>query len=157
MTATVIDITGIKPISHREAYDLARTEYRLFADLLATIGDSEWELPTDCEGWTLRDLAGHMVGSMRSAASVRDQISQRRKITRRTRHNGGNQVDHMTAVRIQRTATLTPKRLSPNAGNWSTAPRWAANAHLFPSAAWCRFRSTSDRSPSGGRSAISST
>ena len=111
MTATVIDITAIAPISHREACDLARTEYGRFADLLATVSDGEWELPTDCEGWTVRDLAGHMVGSMRSAASVREQISQQREIAQRTKHNGGNRVDHMTTVQIERTATLTPQAL----------------------------------------------
>ena len=111
MTATVIDITDIEPISHRVAYDLARTEYGRFADLLATVGGGEWGLPTDCTGWTVRDLAGHMVGSMRSAASVREQVSQQREIAQRTKRNGRNQVDHMTAVQIERTAALTPQAL----------------------------------------------
>jgi uncharacterized protein (TIGR03083 family) len=111
MTATAIDVTGIEPISHREAYALARTEYRRFADLLATVEDDEWALPTDCAGWTVRDLAGHMVGAMRSASSIREQIRQQREIARRTKRDGGNRVDTMTAVQIGRTAALTPEAL----------------------------------------------
>lgn len=33
------------------------------ADLCATFADAEWERPTDCPGWTVRDQLAHLVGT----------------------------------------------------------------------------------------------
>ena len=42
-----------------ELLDLAAAT---FADRLAAVGDDQWDLPTPCEGWTVRDLVHHVVG-----------------------------------------------------------------------------------------------
>ena len=42
-----------------ELLDLAATT---FADRLGAVGDDQWDLPTPCEGWTVRDLVHHVVG-----------------------------------------------------------------------------------------------
>ena len=59
----------------------------------------------------MRDLVGHVVGAMRSAASMRELVSQQREIKQRVRTRGGNEVDHMTQVQIDRTADLDPAAL----------------------------------------------
>jgi uncharacterized protein (TIGR03083 family) len=99
-------VTAIDPIDHREAMGLAATAYRRFADLAATIPSDGWDRPTDCTGWTVRDLVGHVVGAMRSAASVRELLSQQREVKARVRRDGGTEVDAMTQVQIDRTAGL---------------------------------------------------
>lgn len=111
MTATTVDAKSIPPISHAEAAGLAEEAYARFAELLARVGADDWDRPTDCEGWTVRDLAGHVVGAMRSAASMREQLSQTRDILRRSRTQDGPMVDHMTAVQVERTADLDPAAL----------------------------------------------
>jgi uncharacterized protein (TIGR03083 family) len=93
-------------IGHREAMTLAATAYARFADVVATLGPEDWRRPTDCEGWTVRDLVGHMVGAMRSAASLREFASQQREVAARVRRDRGNGVDTMTEVQIERTAAL---------------------------------------------------
>lgn len=108
---TTIDAATITPISHREARDLAEEAYRRFAELLATVSDDEWDLPTDCVGWTVRDMAGHVVGAMRAAASVREQVRQQREFKRRAKADGGSEVDHMTALQIELAADLSPADL----------------------------------------------
>lgn len=35
-------------------------ERRRVADLLESLTPAEWELPTPCEGWRVRDVAGHL-------------------------------------------------------------------------------------------------
>ena len=67
---------------------------------------TSWARPTDCAGWTVRDLAGHVVGAMRSAASVRELIRQQWESGRRARRLGGSPVDHMTAIQVEATAAL---------------------------------------------------
>lgn len=84
----------------------AETAYRRFADIAGTVRDGEWDRPTDCDLWTVRDLVGHVVGAMRSAASVRELLSQQREIRARVRRNGANETDVMTQVQIDRTADL---------------------------------------------------
>ena len=111
MPTTTTDVSTIRPISHGEAGALAESQYRRFADALGHLEEGDWTKPTDCTGWTVRDLAGHVVGAMRSAASVREMASQMREIKSRARADGGNETDHMTAVQVDRAAALTTDEL----------------------------------------------
>ena len=90
---------------------LARTAYQRFADIAGTVGDDQWDLPTDCDRWTARDLVGHVVGAMRSAASVRENVSQLREIRRRVCGGEGSMVDVMTQVEIDRVSGLSSSEL----------------------------------------------
>jgi uncharacterized protein (TIGR03083 family) len=38
------------------------TEYDAFATLIEKLSPQEWRTPTRCEGWQVRDVAGHVVG-----------------------------------------------------------------------------------------------
>jgi uncharacterized protein (TIGR03083 family) len=40
---------------------LAEAERRDLADLLETLTDAEWDAPSLCEGWTVRDVVAHVV------------------------------------------------------------------------------------------------
>jgi uncharacterized protein (TIGR03083 family) len=111
MTTTTTPATTVPPIRHREAMALAETAYARFADTLERLGPEDWARPTDCEGWTVRDLAGHVVGAMRSAASVRELARQQREVARRVKQGAGAQVDVMTALQIELTAALTTAQL----------------------------------------------
>ena len=111
MSTTQRATTTAQPITHSESYPLARTAYDRFAGLLDGLDADDWARPTDCHLWSVRDLAGHMVGAMRSAASTREMVSQMREIRARHRVEGGNQTDVMTAVQIRRTAALSPAQL----------------------------------------------
>lgn len=98
-------------IARDQAMRLAETAYRRFADVVATIEPGEWQRRTDCEGWTVRDLVGHVVGAMRSAASPRETVSQLVAIKRSVRRNGGSETDAMTQIQIDRTRSLTEDQL----------------------------------------------
>jgi uncharacterized protein (TIGR03083 family) len=111
MTTETEAATTVPPIEHREAMVLAETAYGRFADVVEALADEDWARPTDCEGWSVRDLVGHMVGAMRSAASMREQVSQMREIKGRVRRDGGSEVDHMTQVQIDRAAGLDRETL----------------------------------------------
>ena len=59
MTATDISQT------HRQALDSLRP-------IVAAIREDQWDLPTPCEGWTVRDLLNHIVaGNLWAAALAR--------------------------------------------------------------------------------------
>lgn len=94
--------------THEEAEAITREAYRRLADLVASFGPDDWDRPTDCTAWTVRDLTGHLVGALRSAASLRENLRQQIVATRRTRRHGGLLVDHLTAFQIERAAALDP-------------------------------------------------
>jgi uncharacterized protein (TIGR03083 family) len=39
-------------------------EYRAFGELIAGLSDDEWQTPTRCTGWTVADVAAHVVGQL---------------------------------------------------------------------------------------------
>jgi len=50
-----------------------------FGSALAAVGDDQWEVPSPCEGWTVRDLVDHAVGAQRQlgglfGASVNEDV-----------------------------------------------------------------------------------
>ena len=90
---------------------LARDAYQRLADAFDALKPADWERPTPCEGWTVRDLGGHLVGAMRAAARLREMMSQQRQISSRVKRTGENMTDVMTAVQIERTAKLTPDEI----------------------------------------------
>jgi len=109
---TSTDLRAPAPVDDRaEAMALARVAYDRFADVVEQLGSDDWGRPTDCEGWTVRDLVGHVLGALRSAASMRELVSQQSAVLRRSRRTGELQVDAMTAIQIERTADLSTDEL----------------------------------------------
>ena len=39
-------------------------EYQAFGELIAGLSEEEWQQPTRCDGWTVADVAGHLVGQL---------------------------------------------------------------------------------------------
>jgi uncharacterized protein (TIGR03083 family) len=111
MTVTTVDLTELAPIGRGEARALAEVEYRRITDELAALDPDDWHRPTDCDMWTVRDLAGHVLGAMRSAASFVHNAREMAATMRRTRRLGGPMVDHMTAIQVETTAALSTDEL----------------------------------------------
>jgi uncharacterized protein (TIGR03083 family) len=59
-------------IRHGEWMALAEEEYRRLLALLADLGDGDWQRPTDCSEWDVRDLVAHLVGNAEMSASMRE-------------------------------------------------------------------------------------
>jgi uncharacterized protein (TIGR03083 family) len=89
------------------AMRLAATEYERFTEALRELTDEEWATPTANSGWTVRDMAGHVLGMTRMAASLPEQLRQMRAARRR----GGLFIDALTAVQVEWTAGLSTAEL----------------------------------------------
>ena len=44
-------------------------EYEQFAELVESLSDAEWDMPTRCEGFLVRDVAGHVIGLAEDTAA----------------------------------------------------------------------------------------
>lgn len=113
--ATPIDLTAgpdrtgdFRPVADFDRWMvLAASSYRRLADDFAAVPSDAWTAPTPCAGWSVRDLAGHVVGAMRSAASLRETVSQQRSVKQRMQRTGEQEVDALTATQVERTAALS--------------------------------------------------
>ena len=43
-----------------------------FRGIVAQVGDDQWQLPTPCEGWTVRQLVGHVASGCQMVATLAD-------------------------------------------------------------------------------------
>jgi uncharacterized protein (TIGR03083 family) len=66
-------------ITRPEARRLAEEEFRRFAELMSSLHPDEWELPTDCALWNVRQMALHVLGAADAQASVKEFMHQMRR------------------------------------------------------------------------------
>jgi uncharacterized protein (TIGR03083 family) len=78
------------------AMRLAATEYERFLLQLRRLQPGDWTKPTDCAGWDVRALVGHVVGMTEMSASLPEQLKQMRAASKA----GGEFIDAMTALQV---------------------------------------------------------
>src|SRR5918998_85145 len=79
------------------AMRLAATEYGRYLDQLRTLDEADWARPTDCPLWDVRAMAGHCLGMVQFAASLKAMARQNVTATRR----GGVYIDALTDLQVQ--------------------------------------------------------
>ena len=72
------DVSTIARIGHDEAMVLTQTEFDRAVALLRALSPSDWAQPTDCDRWTVRAVALHLLGTAEANASLPEQIRQMR-------------------------------------------------------------------------------
>ena len=61
----------LTPLTPDRAEEVARGEVEALVDVLRTLDPAEWDLPTDCTRWTVRDIVAHVTGALDEGAHVR--------------------------------------------------------------------------------------
>ena len=77
MTAVVVtknrqrfrNALDIPKLTHAEAGKLATTEAQRVLALLESLAGDDWEQPTDCTEWNVRDMVAHLAGAVAANAS----------------------------------------------------------------------------------------
>ncbi|MGA8993160.1 MAG: maleylpyruvate isomerase family mycothiol-dependent enzyme [Nocardioidaceae bacterium] len=94
-------------LDHDVAMLLAATEYDRVVALLAALSPQQWSAPTDCLGWDVRDVAGHLLGMAQMAAGLPEMARQQLASQRRVRRAGGSPLDALTAHQVEKNAHLS--------------------------------------------------
>lgn len=114
-------------INHDVAATLAATEYDRFLETLRGLGRDDWSRSTDCPGWDVHDVTGHVLGMAELAASLLEQRRQMRAAARA----GGSGIDALTAVQVAKHHDDLPDTLVERFADVS--PRAARSRRRTPS------------------------
>jgi uncharacterized protein (TIGR03083 family) len=99
----------VRAIDRREARVLATTENQRMVAQLAALTDDDWTKPTDCSGWTVRTIAGHVLGATEGFASMTRVV--RLMFAAAKLFRGQAFVDAVSAAEIDATASLQPTQV----------------------------------------------
>jgi uncharacterized protein (TIGR03083 family) len=98
-------------LDHEVAMRLAVTEYDRLIALLESLTPEQWSASTDCPGWKVRDVAGHLLGMAQMAAALPEMLRQQVASQRRAKRHGGLLLDALTAHQVAKNAHLTPDQV----------------------------------------------
>jgi uncharacterized protein (TIGR03083 family) len=100
---------AIPAVAHAEAMRLTATEnQRLLAQLRGLDGE-QWQAGTDCTGWSVRDVAVHLIASAQAQANPVEFLRQVRTGRRLTPEIGGTHwVDGLNEAQLRARTTWIP-------------------------------------------------
>jgi uncharacterized protein (TIGR03083 family) len=124
-----------------EAGPILTGEAEAFTAALRALDDGDWAKPTDCPGWTVKDVAAHVVGQWEGAARLRTFLRRHRighrRYPDRSRLAAMNQqqIDDLapqsSAMLIDRFETISPRAVRAMRRVPSFARRMSV-ARFFP-------------------------
>ncbi|WP_426594417.1 maleylpyruvate isomerase family mycothiol-dependent enzyme [Cellulomonas sp. McL0617] len=88
----------VEMTSRADAVDAATAELSALIDDVRALTSEDFRSPTDCAGWTVRDVVAHLTGAADEA--VHPMVLVRHMVTARTRLRGSALADALTAQQI---------------------------------------------------------
>lgn len=76
MDESVIDASQITALDHAEAGRMAYAELDRFLALVESLSGDDWQQPTDCTAWSVRDMLAHQAGAYAGGASLAEFVRQ---------------------------------------------------------------------------------
>ena len=76
ITQSIPNALEIPYVNADEAYALLKNEFERFSQLLEILKQEDWQKPTACTAWNVKDMLAHQAGGYASGASYREMIRQ---------------------------------------------------------------------------------
>jgi uncharacterized protein (TIGR03083 family) len=96
------------------AMTLAATEYERVVTMFESCTPQQWATPTDCPGWDVRAMAGHILGMAQMIATVPELVRQQMTSQRSAKKTGELTIDSLTALQVAKNANLDTSALVEN-------------------------------------------
>lgn len=104
-------VDGIVPIARRtDAAEVATRVYDRLIEVLERLDEASWRQPTDCTGWDVAAVVGHLIGAGRACASIRESVRQQRWGRRHAASFGGNTLDAANDLQVKEHVSLSPEQ-----------------------------------------------
>jgi uncharacterized protein (TIGR03083 family) len=127
-TATPVD--AIPPLEHDEAMARAEAELDRLLALVDRLQADDWRRPTDCTGWTVRDMLGHLLGMFELQADPEERGRQLKTAAELASRSGELRLTELTALQVREHADLTTGQLRDALHR--AAPRGLAARRALP-------------------------
>ena len=105
-TIAVDDIRRIARETDAEAVALAAYDQLLRA--LEQLQPDDWSAPTECTGWDVAAMVGHLIGAAKAGASLRHMLRQQMWGARNARRYDGNSLDAANDLQVRDHSALSP-------------------------------------------------
>jgi uncharacterized protein (TIGR03083 family) len=103
------DAARIEPLTRGRAADVTEAELNAFQELIATLGQADWDQPTHNTGWRVRDVVAHVTGQYEELARIGTFL--RRLRTGRKHYPDRIVLDAHNQVQIDELASSPPAEL----------------------------------------------
>ena len=123
--------SDIPPLSHEEAYRMGLVQVERFIELLESLQESDWTLPTSCTLWDVREMAAHVAGAAEGYSSFKNFRRQfaSRELKKYAR-KGLKGIDATNQLQVDDRAAKTPAEIITELK--SIAPRAYRNRYKLP-------------------------
>jgi uncharacterized protein (TIGR03083 family) len=111
MTDPATAVESIPAVGHDEAMHLARVENDRLLAIADQLSADEWSRLTDCPGWDVKSMLGHVLGMFELQADSDERMRQVKTAAGIVEQTGGVRLHAMTALQVQEHAHLTPAAL----------------------------------------------
>lgn len=92
-----------------DAREVAMGAYGRLLGLLEELEPHEWRAPTECPGWDVATMVGHLIGAAKAGASQREAFRQQRWAKRHADEFDGNSLDATNELQARDHAGLSPE------------------------------------------------
>jgi uncharacterized protein (TIGR03083 family) len=107
MTRSVVEIRRIS--RDTDAREVALGAYERLLDLLERLEPEEWGAATECPGWDVAAMVGHLIGAAKAGASLRESLRQQRWAKHHADEFDGNALDATNELQVRDHAELSPE------------------------------------------------
>lgn len=101
------------------ARDLAVAEYDALLAMVGGFDAADWDRPTDCTGWRVRDMVAHVAGAAEEACRLRVMLRHQAVALNGVRRRTGAMVDLLCAAQIADRAGMSDADLAANLRRWA--------------------------------------
>jgi uncharacterized protein (TIGR03083 family) len=109
--STSKDVSTIAPVDHDEAMVLATEEWNRLLTLIDSLTSEEWQRPTDCAGWDVRAVMGHLLGMLALQADPEERARQLKAAAALSARNNTLRIDELTGLQVAEHAALSTAEL----------------------------------------------
>lgn len=92
-----------------DAAQVAMAAYGRLIEFLEALDPEDWGAPTECPGWDVAAMVGHLIGAAKAGASVRENLRQQLWGRRHAGEFGGNSLDAANERQVRDHTDLTPR------------------------------------------------
>ncbi len=111
MTDTPIRIESLRPPTHAEWAEITRAVDDHLIETLAGLTAEDWDRPTECDPWKVRDVVAHLVAWDEAIVSPREFVRQTWHGFRNRKAHNGNPLDAQNQFQVDDHAAHSPTQL----------------------------------------------